>query len=267
MVTGATSSPDGQHILVTKIVRPYSYLLTSSSFPKQIDVIGLDGKQKYHVADIPLEENIPIEGVRIGRRAIQWRASHPATLIWTEALDEGDPRRKVPHRDQLKSLSAPFSSEPTNLVQLEHRYAGVGFFANPNLLMTTENDRDRRWVRSLLHDTSALDVPPKILVDRSSRDRYGDPGRMLTKPDAAGFPIAQQSDSWVWLAYLSWTERTWIRLRQSDYGDARAVCLRAWSRCCPMPPGPSPISLRVANPPRNHRTTSFAIWLATRNSD
>ena len=200
MVTGATSSPDGQHILVTKIVRPYSYLLTSSSFPKQIDVIGLDGKQKYHVADIPLEENIPIEGVRIGRRAIQWRASHPATLIWTEALDEGDPRKKVPHRDQLKSLSAPFSSEPTNLVQLEHRYAGVGFFANPNLLMTTENDRDRRWVRSLLHDTSGLDVPPKILVDRSSRDRYGDPGRMLTKPDATGFPIAQQSDSWVWLA-------------------------------------------------------------------
>ena len=200
LYTSATSSPDGQHVLVTKIVRPFSYLLTSGSFPKQIDVIGLDGKTQYHVADVPLEENIPIEGVRVGRRSIQWRASHNATLIWTEALDEGDPRKKVPHREQLKTLSTPFAGEPTDLVKLEHRYAGIGFFKNPNLLMTTENDRDRRWIRSLLHDTSAPSVPPKILVDRSARDRYGDPGRILTKPDPTGFPVAQQSDSWVWLA-------------------------------------------------------------------
>lgn len=200
MNAGATSSPDGQHILVTRIVRPYSYLLTLGSFPKKIEVIRLDGRSQYLAVDVPLEENIPIEGVRLGKRSIQWRASHNATLIWTEALDGGDPRKKVPYREQLKTLPAPFTSEPTDLLKLEHRYSGVGFFANPDWIMTTESDRDRRWIRSMLHDTANPNVPAKVLVDRSARDRYGDPGRMLTKPDASGFPVVQQSESWVWLA-------------------------------------------------------------------
>ncbi|MCY2980085.1 MAG: prolyl oligopeptidase family serine peptidase [Planctomycetota bacterium] len=199
MIDSVVCSPDGMHLLVTKLLKPFSYLLTSGSFPKQVDVLGLDGRKIYHVVDIPMEENIPIEGVRTGRRSVQWRPGHPATLVWTEALDEGDPRKKVPHRDQLKTIDSPFNDPARDLVRIEHRYAGISFFPNPNLMMTTEMDRDRRWVRSLLHDASSTQSPPKIMVDRSMRDRYGDPGRILTKPDSTGFSVAQQSGPWVWL--------------------------------------------------------------------
>ena len=200
MIDGAVCSPDGNHILLTKMRKPFSYLLTASSFPKTIDVIGIDGKKIYHIEDVPLEENIPIEGVRLGRRSIQWRPGHPGTLIWTEALDQGDPRKKVPHRDQLKTISAPFTDAPQDLIRTEHRFAGLSFFQNPNLMMATEMDRDRRWIRSLLYDTTSLSTKPKIMVDRSMQDRYGDPGRMLSKPDSAGYGVALQSGPWVLLA-------------------------------------------------------------------
>ncbi len=195
----ASVAPDGQHLLVATLHRPFSYLLTAGSFPHTIQVWNLDGKMLYQVADVPLEENIPIEGVRLGRRSVNWRVGYPATLVWTEALDEGDPRKKVPFREQIKTLAAPFSDEPRDLVRLEHRYAGISSFAKASWLMTTEVDRDRRWVRSLLHDTDQPNQEPKVIVDRSMRDRYGDPGRMLFKADKAGFPVAQQTGPWVWL--------------------------------------------------------------------
>ncbi len=200
MIDIASVSPDGQHLLVTAMHRPFSYLLTAGSFPHTIEVWDLAGKVLHLVADVPLEENIPIEGVRLGKRSVNWRAGYPATLVWTEALDDGDPRKKVPYRDQIKTLAAPFTDPPRDLIRLEHRYGGLSSFPKASLLMATEMDRDRRWVRSLLHDTDKPDEKPKVIVDRSMRDRYGDPGRMLSKSDKSGFPIAQQSGPWVWMA-------------------------------------------------------------------
>ncbi|MEQ1830791.1 MAG: hypothetical protein ABL921_32875, partial [Pirellula sp.] len=138
---GVVSSPDGKHLLATKIVRPFSYLLTLNSFPKEIDVLSLGGQVLYRVAAVPLEENIPIEGVRLGRRSVQWRPGFPATLVWVEALDEGDPRKKVPFRDQIKTLDAPFQEPVRDLVRVEHRFAGLTYFSDPKLVMTTEMDR------------------------------------------------------------------------------------------------------------------------------
>ena len=200
MIDGASVAPDGKHLLVTTMHKPFSYLMTAGSFPHTIQVWNLSGKMLFQVADVPLEENIPIEGVRMGPRSVNWRTGYSATLIWTEALDDGDPRKKVPHRDQIKTLAAPFNETPRDLIRLEHRYAGVASFQKASLLMASEMDRDRRWVRSMLHDTDKPEQAPKILVDRSMRDRYGDPGRMLFKADKGGFPVAQQVGAWVWLA-------------------------------------------------------------------
>lgn len=200
LIDSASVSPDGKHLLVTTIHKPFSYLLTAGSFPRIIEVWDLAGKKIYQVADVPLAENIPIEGVRTGPRSIRWQTGYPATLLWTEALDEGDPRKKVPYRDQLKTLAAPFGESPRDLIRVEHRFAGVSFFPKVSWLMVTESDRDRRWVRSLLYDTDLLDQTPKTIVDRSMRDRYGDPGRILTKPDSTGNTVAQQNGNWVWLA-------------------------------------------------------------------
>ncbi len=199
-IDSANVSPDGQHLLVTTLKKPFSYLLTASSFPRTIEVWDLTGKVLHQIADVPLAENIPIEGVRKGPRSVQWRAGSPATLVWTEALDDGDPRKKVSHREQIRTLAKPFTDSPRDLIRLEHRYAGIASFEKASWLMLTETDRDRRWVRSLLHDTEQPDQSPKTIVDRSMRDRYGDPGRIVTKLDSSGFAMAQQTGDWIWLA-------------------------------------------------------------------
>ena len=200
LIDYAGPSPDGKHLLVTRMERPFSYQLPYSAFPKSIEVWDRSGKKIYTVAKVPLEENIPIEGVRTGRRSIQWRAGLDATLLWVEALDGGDPRNQVPHRDKLMNLGAPFQAEPTQVLLLQHRYAGVSFFANKDWLLVSENDRDRRWVTSRIYDLANPDDEPRVFIDRSIRDRYGDPGRLLTQSDATGYSIALQHGNWLYQA-------------------------------------------------------------------
>ena len=200
IVDSAQPSPDGKHLLVTTIRRPFSYLLIWNSFPQRIEVWNLDGTLQYLVADVPLEENIPIQGVRTGPRDVDWASSQPASLVWTEALDGGDPRKKVPHRDRLMSLAVPFQGDPRELLKTEHRAMGASYFRDPNLLSVTEYDRDRRWIRTLLHRLDQPSAPAKVLDDRSLRDRYNDPGRMVSVADEAGHSVILQDGPWVFLS-------------------------------------------------------------------
>ena len=196
----ASISPSGEYLLTTRLKRPYSYALPAEFFPKSIDVIGVHGERIHLIADIPLSDNIPIEGVRLGPRALRWWPSHPARLVWTEALDGGDPNRKVPFREQLWIQDAPFHDAPTRLLALKGRYTGLVFFRDPDQWMATEYDRDRRWTTTTLHSRAANGIESKIFIDRSVRDRYGDPGRILLEPDERGFPVAKQLERSVVLA-------------------------------------------------------------------
>ena len=189
-------SPDGKQLLANRLLKPFSYLQTWRSFPHRVSVTDLDGKELYRVADVPLAENIPIEGVRLGRRRIDWMSGRDATLIWGEALDGGDPNAEAEFRDQVSILAAPFDADPTPIIKTEHRWFGADFYADPNRVSVTEYDRDKRWVRSLLYDLSRPNEEALTLVDRSIRDKYGDPGRVVQVPDATGHDVVlQQGDS------------------------------------------------------------------------
>ena len=208
-------SPDGCHLLTVRLKRPFSLALPWEFFPKSIEVRRDDGSVLRQVADIPLSDNIPIEGVRTGPRVVQWWPGHPARLLWTEALDGGDPNQKVDYREQLYYHDAPFTDPIPTLLKLHGRYSSSTFFKDPDAWLTTEYDRDRRWTTSTIHRltgyqlagyqlTGPAENPPKIqsriLFDRSIRDRYGDPGRIMLEPDLAGFSIAKQIKDHVVLA-------------------------------------------------------------------
>jgi dipeptidyl aminopeptidase/acylaminoacyl peptidase len=193
-------SPSGDYLLVTTIDRPYSYLMTYHSFPQRIEVWDFDGNLKHVVANVPMAEDIPIEGVRTGPRGVEWMSARDAQLVWMEALDGGDPNRAADHRDRYVTLAAPFDDAPQELLKVQHRGFGMSYFANPSLVTTTEYDRDRRWVRSLLHNLSDLAQSPKVLTDRSIRDRYGDPGSLLQTVESTGHSVARQDGDWVYRA-------------------------------------------------------------------
>ena len=184
-------APDGRHILVSRIQRPYSYQLPASMFPRIVEVWSLDSPAVYPLTNLPLAEEIPIGGVRTGPRNYQWRATHPATLVWVEALDGGDPRRKVPHRDRVLMLEAPFAANPTELARTEHRFQTLTWSERPDVALLREHQSSRRWNRTWLINPNAPSESPRLLWDVSSQDRYSDPGQPLLRPLTNGFRAAR----------------------------------------------------------------------------
>lgn len=173
-------SPDGKRILIARIQRPFSYLLPISYFPKEVEVWSSQGRMVYKLASLPLADAIPIEGVRTGPRDYKWRPDEPATLVWAEALDEGDPRRRVTHRDRILMLRAPFNAPPTEIFRTQHRYVGSQWLESGGLALISDYDRDRRFRRAFL---VSADRPAeaRVLWSLNVNDRYNDPGAPVTR--------------------------------------------------------------------------------------
>ena len=139
---------------------------------------------------------MPIEGVMTGPRNIHWMAGQAATLVWFEALDGGDPRKPDEFRDRMMMQADPVAGDAVEVTRLENRAFGTQYFQTPGLFATTEYDRDRRWITTNLHDLNHLGQAPRTIDDRSIRDRYGDPGRLVTMRDSAGFNVVRQMGDW-----------------------------------------------------------------------
>ena len=135
-------------LLVTTIHRPFSYLHDARAFPKEIEVWDRAGKVLHKVASLPLEDRVPINGVITGPRTIQWRPSDSATLMWVEALDKGDLKNKVPYRDRLLALKAPFTGEPREVFKTEQRFSGLQFFEKGGRAFVEDSERQTRRVRT-----------------------------------------------------------------------------------------------------------------------
>ena len=205
-------SPDGKHLLVSRLQRPYSYILPESEFPREVEIWNLAGKVEYKVASLPLEDHVPIEGVPLGPRDYQWVPTQPATLVWADALDGGDPKAKAEFRDELMMLSAPFTDDPQELVKLEQRFvpagAGGGFFRSESAIIWGENgiglvhdyNRDRRWLRTFQIDIAKPGARPRQIWERSIRDRYRDPGTPLMRTLPNGKRVMQQQGTSIFLA-------------------------------------------------------------------
>jgi dipeptidyl aminopeptidase/acylaminoacyl peptidase len=195
----AEPSPDGKHLLVVRLHRPYSYLLPAFAFPREIEVWELSGKIEHKVASLPLAENVPIEGVPTGPRSVHWRPTEPATLVWVEALDDGDPRKKVPHRDRVLMLKSPFQGPPVELAKTEHRYSGITW-GEKGLAFLREFDRDRRWSRTFLLNADNPRQPPRLVWDLSSQDRYHHPGSPVMRPLPNGQSVMWQHGNYIFLS-------------------------------------------------------------------
>jgi dipeptidyl aminopeptidase/acylaminoacyl peptidase len=172
-------SPDGQFLLVEKIKRPFSHLLPWNGFPKDVEVWTRRGDKARTIADVPMSDTVPINGVITGPRACSWNPVEPATLVWVEALDKGDIRNKVPNRDRVMSAKAPFTSEPTEVGKTEYRYGGVSWTEKGTILLT-ENDRATRTTRTWLMTSNWSE--PRKLWDRKQQDSYSNPGQPMLRP-------------------------------------------------------------------------------------
>ena len=100
-----------------------------SRFPQKSVVYDLNGKEIKQVNEVPLTEIMPkgFSSVRKGKRSMSWRADKPATLVYVEALDEGDQAKKVDYRDEVFQWNAPFNSAPTSMMKTQQRFGGISW--------------------------------------------------------------------------------------------------------------------------------------------
>jgi dipeptidyl aminopeptidase/acylaminoacyl peptidase len=193
MYMQADPSPDGQWLLVTRIVPPFSHRVPYSNFARSVEIWNRQGELVQQVAELPVADEVPRQGVRTGPRNIAWKGTSPAMLVWEEALDGGDPTREVENRDKVMALDHPFTGEPSELLRVKHRFAGMAWMHDGERAMLTKFDRDRRWRTTWLADV--FDPTNRTtLFDLSVNDAYGDPGSPITRVYPDGRRTAWEED-------------------------------------------------------------------------
>ena len=193
-----SESPDGNHLLVHRLQRPFSYRVPFPYFARRVELWSATGELERVIADLPVSDEVPRQGVPTGPRMVSFEESVPASLVWTEAQDGGDPRAEAEYRDVIYRLPAPFKASPQPAVRVKHRCLGWFDMAAPGNLLVTEHDRDRRWLTSRLVDLAAPD-DSRVIFDHSADEAYNDPGSPLMTVHPDGTRTVLQDGNHIYL--------------------------------------------------------------------
>jgi dipeptidyl aminopeptidase/acylaminoacyl peptidase len=191
-------SPDGAHLLVHQLRRPFSFRVPWSWFARTVQVWTADGEPERVIADLGVSDEVPRQGVPTGPRQVSWEERAPAALAWTEALDGGDPVQPAEFRDRVLRLAAPFDGEPQVAFDVQHRSLGWYDLNEPHRVLLVEHDRDRRWVTTRLRDL-ADPARDQVVFDLSADDAYGDPGNPMMTTNADGSRTVLQDGQVIYL--------------------------------------------------------------------
>lgn len=177
MYDDITFSPDGNYVMVSTIEKPFSYIVTYRRFPSNTVVYTKDGKLVETIVKTPLLEELPqgFMATQEGRRNIQWRDDQPATLIFAEALDGGDPEKEVEFRDEVFQLEAPFNGTPKSILKTINRFSAIRW-GNETTAMAYDYWWNTRNMKVYQFNPSNLNSAPTKIMDRNYQDKYSDPG-------------------------------------------------------------------------------------------
>lgn len=187
MYAGISFSPDGAYVMISAIERPFSYLVPYSRFPSVTKIYNVDGIEVETIVEVPLIEDLPkgFMAVRKGRRIAGWRNDLPASLVFAEALDGGDPAKEVDYRDALFQLDAPFDKVPKLLMKTINRFSGVRW-GNDRVAIASDYWWNDRNTKTYLFNPSDPDETPVVIDDRNYQDMYSDPGSFVMERNAWG---------------------------------------------------------------------------------
>src|ERR1700722_15456569 len=118
LIAQALPSPDGRFAFVETLHRPFSYALPLENFPAKASIVTLKTGVTKELSDHSLLDAIPLafDAVPSGPRDYEWRSDAPATLVWIEAGDGGDPKGTAAGRGRGLQLSAPFEGKGEGLL-------------------------------------------------------------------------------------------------------------------------------------------------------
>lgn len=190
------NSPDDRYLLVEILTEPWSYFVNEDQFACAYSVFDTESGDQQFIAKAPLAESVPYSGgwVRTGARKLDWRSDLPATLVWLEALDQGNPYNKEKYRDRIVSLSAPFTGAVREVLVSKYRIADIIWHLQEQALLVSWDWTGREVFLSSFNPQSSEGSARK-LISYTMGDRYRHPGIPLITHNTAGFPVAETDSS------------------------------------------------------------------------
>ena len=187
MYRNISFSPNGEFVMVTKIQKPFSYLVPYSRFPSKTIIYTKSGDTVRTLVEVPLIEDLPkgFMAVRNGKRNFSWRNDKPSSVYYSIALDEGDPENKVSFRDEIFQLDAPFQGAPLSLIRTDNRYYNI-LWCNDSVAVANDYWWNNRNTKSYLFNPLNPSDEPQIISDRNYQDRYSDPGNFVENRNQYG---------------------------------------------------------------------------------
>lgn len=178
------ASPDNKYLLVERIDKPFSYLVTAYGFNSTVMITDMNGNLVKTIAKLPSTELEPRgnDNVLNAPRNFNWLDNSPATLQWIEPLDSGFIKMKMDYHDAAYILAAPFTGNPKELVRTAERIYNVSDIVNGSVFITEGSRGKHRTKMSRL----TADGKMEVLIDRSTDDAYNDPGTPLTEKNKYG---------------------------------------------------------------------------------
>ncbi|MGG9962443.1 prolyl oligopeptidase family serine peptidase [Ferruginibacter sp. SUN106] len=182
--SSVNTSPDKKYLLVERIDKPFSYLVTAGGFNSTMLITDMNGNTLKQLAKLPSSELAPTgnDNVLNAPRGYNWLDNSPATVQWIEPLDSGLIKKKMDFHDAAYILAAPFTGTPKELVKTAQRMYNVTDVTT-DLFFVTEGSRAKH--RQKMSKLTA-DGKMEVLIDRSTDDAYNDPGTPLTEKNKYG---------------------------------------------------------------------------------
>jgi dipeptidyl aminopeptidase/acylaminoacyl peptidase len=191
-------APGGQYLLVERLQRPYSSSRMFNRFATEVEIWDLSGTKVETLASQPLAEQVPLEGVRVGPRDHEWRVTAPATIVWEEALDNGDTYSNVPQHDRV--MMKPVGGNASELIRTEQRFESVSWIEGGGLALVTEVDYEKSWMKTYVVDADHPAAAPRLVWNLSTDDRYANPGDPVFGRLANGFRAIREIDGAIFLS-------------------------------------------------------------------
>ncbi len=190
MYRSISFSPNGAYVMVSTVKKPFSYLVPYSRFPSETCIYKSDASKVETVLEVPLIEDLPkgFMAVRKGKRNLLWRNDKPASLVYAEALDGGDPEKEVEYRDEIFELEAPFKENPRSVLKTKNRIYRIRW-ANKDIAVAQDYWWNNRNTKTYVFNPSQPEKEPVILYDRNYQDVYSDPGSFVTKRNEYGVDV------------------------------------------------------------------------------
>lgn len=194
IIQSLSLSPNGQYLMTKQICQPFSYLVPYTRFPHANQIWDVQASQDEPVFEqkIPLQEHIPSvhDAVSTAPRHLSWVPTMPASVFWVLALDDGDPRNEVEHRDVVYTLASPFDQSPEELCKTALRFDELDW-SDDGFAWLEERAWKTKWsrVHKVQLDSSSNAIKAtscSVIFDRSYEDAYNSPGGVWVNKNAVG---------------------------------------------------------------------------------